>query len=345
MGINMLDMKQNNAHTVLSALRSSKTSTIKDMAQMTGLSFATVGNVLNGFVERGEVILGEMHSATGGRPSQAYTYNAEYAHVLALSARIRNGKNIISACVGNLYGEAVWQTEQCFDTIQLTSFESMIESTLLAYPTISIAAFSLPGIEQNGVILTNDYTELEGISFKEYFQTKYQLSVVIENDVNAAVLGYGRNTKAVSVLVGIYFPRVFGPGAGVVIDNKILKGFCGYAGEISLLPIGIDWLSINYENSQEVGAAISRLISIFCGIVNPEHIVLYGDFFTDALKEVIIQEIPAQAIRNIFPTLDYTGDLDSDIILGLFELALSAYQSGARGKYLPKKNNIFIVSE
>ncbi len=333
MGINMLDMKQNNAYTVLSTLRSSKTSTIKDMAQMTGLSFATVGNVLNGFVERGEVILGEMHSATGGRPSQVYTFNAEYAHVLALSARIRNGQNIISACVGNLYGEAVWQTEQCFDTIRLTSFETILESSLQAYPTISIAAFSLPGIEQNGVILMNDYSDLEGISFNEYFQTKYQLSVVIENDVNAAVLGYGSKTEAVSVLAGIYFPRFFGPGAGTVIDNKIVKGFNGYAGEISLLPIGIDWLSINYEDPQEVGTAISRLLSIFCCTVNPERIVLYGDFFTDALKEAIIQEISALVLRNIFPSLDYTGDLDSDIISGLFELALSAYQSGTSGKY------------
>jgi hypothetical protein len=333
MGINMLDMKQSNAQTVLWNLCSCKTSTIKDMAQMTGLSFATVGNILNSFVESGEIILGEMHSATGGRPSQAYTFNAEYAHVLALSARVRNGKNVISACVGNLYGEAVWQTEQCFDSIQLTSFEIMIDLSLRAYPTISILSFSLPGVERNGVILTNDYTELEGISFTDHFQRKYQLPVVIENDVNAAVFGYGRNIEAVSVIVGIYFPKYFGPGAGIMIDGNILKGSCGYAGEVTLLPLGIDWLSINYEEPQEVGPEIFRLISIFCGIVNPNNVVLYGDFFTDALKEAIDQEIPTQAIRNIFPSIIYQSDLDSDIIAGLIAQAVSAYQSGLCGKY------------
>ncbi len=333
MGVTMLDMKQSNAQTILWNLCSCKTSTIKDMAQITGLSFATVGNILNSFVENGEVILGEMHSATGGRPSQAYTFNAEYAHVLALSARVRNGKNIISASIANLYGEAVWQTEQSFDHIQLTSFEIMIDSSLRAYPTISIVAFSLPGVERDGVILANDYTELEGISFREHFQRKYQLPVVIENDVNAAVFGYGRNLEAVSVIVGIYFPRYFGPGAGIVIDGKILKGSGGFAGEVTLLPLGIDWLSINYGKPQEVGLAISRLISIFCGIVNPGHIVLYGDFFTDALKEAIEQEIPTQAIRNIFPSIIYESDLDADIIAGLIAQAVSAYQSGLRGKY------------
>lgn len=334
MGINMLDMKQSNAQTVLWNLCSCKTSTIKDMTQRTGLSFATVGNILNGFVESGEVILGQTYSATGGRPSQAYTFNAEYAHVLALSARIRNGKNIISACVGNLYGETVWQTEQCFDTIQLTSFEIMLDLSLHAYPTISIVSFSLPGVERGGVILTNDYTELEGISFSDHFQQKYQLPVIIENDVNAAVFGYSRYMEAVSVIAGIYFPKSFGPGAGIVIDGKVLKGSCGFAGEISLLPMGIDWLSINYENPQEVGSAISSLISVFCGILNPGQIVLYGDFFTDTLKKAIEQEIPSQAIRNIFPAINYESDLDTDITAGLIAQALSAYQAGLRKKFL-----------
>lgn len=328
MGVNMLDMKQNNALTVLWALRSCKTSTIKDIAQITGLSFATVSNVLNGFVESGEVILGDMHGATGGRPSQVYTFHADYAHVLALSTRIRNGKNIISASVGNLYGETVWQLEKSFDTIQLTSFEAMIESSLRAYPSICIVAFSLPGIERNGIIMINDYKELVGISFTEHFQSKYQLSVVIENDVNTAVFGYARKTEAVSVIVGIYFPRAFGPGAGIVIDKIILKGSCGFAGEVCLLPIGIDWLSINYDNPQEVGAAISKLISIFCGTLNPDRVVLYGDFFNDTVIEAIKQEVPTQDLRNVFPDIDYTSDLDADIISGLFAMALSDYKYG-----------------
>ncbi len=340
MGINMLDMKQSNAQTVLWTLCSCKTSTIKDMAQRTGLSFATVGNILNGFVESGEVIPGEMYSATGGRPSQAYTFNAEYAHVLALSARVRVGKNVITACVGNLYGETVWQTEQYFDSIRLAGFETMTDSSLGAYPTISIVSFSLPGVERDGVILTNDYTELEGISFTEHFQRKYRLPVIIENDVNAAVFGYGRSLEAVSVIVGIYFPRYFGPGAGIMIDGKILKGSGGYAGEVVLLPLGIDWLSINYENPQEAGSAISGLISIFCGIVNPDHVVLYGDFFTDALKAAIEREIPTPAVRNIFPSIVYQRDLDSDIIAGLTARAVAAYRSGLRGKYQQTETKI-----
>ena len=332
MSINMFDMKKSNVQTVLWALCSCRTSTIKDLAQTTGLSFATVGNILNNFVESGEAMLGEQVSTTGGRPSQAYTFNAEYAHVLALSAQVRNGENIIHACIGNLYGEIVWQTERCFDSIQLVTFDELIDSSLQAYSTIRILSFSLPGVERDGVILANDYKELEGVSFSDHFQCRYQMPVIVENDVNIAVFGYGRNISSASVIVGIYFPKFYNPGAGIMIDGKILKGACGYAGEFACLPFGIDWLSIDYENPREAGPAITKVISTFSGIVNPSHIVLYGDFFTEDLKETIRQIIHTQDTRGIFPSITYKRNLNSDIMSGLIIQAISVYQSGLRMK-------------
>ncbi len=327
MGINMLDMKQSNARTVLSALYSCKTATIKEIAMTTGLSFATVGNILNSFVESGEVILGEMHSTTGGRPSQAYSFNAEYAHVLALSARVLDQKNTLTACIGNLNRDEVWKMEQSFDLIQLSSFEAMLDLCLDQYPSIRIVAFSLPGVERDGVIVMNDYKELEGMPFSEHFQKKYQLPVIIENDVNAAILGYGKQLSSLPVIVGIYFPKLFPPGAGILIDGKVLKGYCGYAGEVSLLPIGIDWVTLDYNDPCKVGAAIAKLISIFCGIINPDHVVLYGNFFSEAFVEAILQEITLSELQTIFPSVNIQSDLDRDIITGLFALAVSAYQN------------------
>lgn len=331
MGVNMFDMKQRNAHTVLWSLCARKSATIRDLAQRTGLSFATVGNILTHFVESGEVLPGGQVSDTGGRPSQAYAFNAEYAHVLALSVRVRSGKHLIHACVGNLYGEVVWQVEQCFDAIRLASFECMADACLRAYPTIRMLSFSLPGVERDGVILFNDYKELEGTTFADHFQKKYCLPVRIENDVNAAVFGYGKNVEPASILVGIYFPRYFNPGAGMLIDGKVLKGAGGCAGEVALLPLGIDWLSMDYENAQEVGPAITRLIGVVCGIVNPHRVVLYGDFFTDAVKKAIQEAIPAQAARDLFPPIAYQNDLNADIIAGLIAQAVSAYRSGVYG--------------
>lgn len=328
MGTNMLDMRKNNSDAILWNLCSCKSSTVKDLAQMTGLSYATVGNLINDLVSNGEVTLGKMFSSTGGRPSQFYTFNAEYAHVLVLSARIKKGINIIHASVANLYGDIVWQTEQCFENIQVTSFDSLIVLALHSYPTINSLSFSLPGVEHNGIILTNDYSDLRGVSFTDYFKEKYNLPVIIENDVNAAVAGYDKSKEngSASAIVGIYFPQYFNPGAGIVIDGKVLKGDLGFAGEVSLLPLCVDWLAIDYENPQEVGTEIAKLISVFNCIINPKSIVLYGDFFTDSVKDTIGKGITTQTLFNIFPTIVYQSDLETDIINGLITQALLAYK-------------------
>ena len=104
MGINMLDVKQANAQAVLGTLGPRAHQCY--LAQRTGLSFATVGSILAEFMETGEVILGDLVSGTGGRPSQAYVFNAEFAHVLPL-AQVRSDTHMIRACVGNLYGETI----------------------------------------------------------------------------------------------------------------------------------------------------------------------------------------------------------------------------------------------
>ncbi len=331
MGINALNIKQSNVHTVLWTLCSRKTSTIKDLAQLAGLSYATVGNILNGLVESGEVLQGEPVSATGGRPIKVYTFNAEYAHVLALSARLRGGQNVIHACVGNLYGEAVWQTEQSFESIDLTSFEAMLDACLRAYPTIRVLAFSLPGVERNGTVQINGYKDLVGVSLADHFQGKYHLPVIVENDVNAAVFGYSRHIGPAPAIVGVYFPRAF-PGAGIVIDGKILKGADGSAGEVALMPLGIDWLAMDFDDPQQIGPAVARMLCILCSILNPNHVVLYGDFFTDVLQQAIWQAIQTQEVRSIFPILNYQSDFGADICAGLIAQATSAYRNGISGK-------------
>jgi predicted NBD/HSP70 family sugar kinase len=327
-GVNALNLKQSNVYTVLWTLCSCKTSTTKALARKTDLSFATVGNILNALMETGEVLLGEQVASAGGRPAQSYTFHAEYAHVLAVSARVQDGVHTIQACVGNLYGEVVWETRQSFDTIRLASLETVVEACLRQYPNIRVMSFALPGVEHNGRILMNDYKELIGVPFQAHFQEKYGLPVIVENDVNAAVLGHCRETETPSVTVGIYFPQTFPPGAGIMINGSILKGARGYAGEVALLELGIDWLAVDYGNPAAIGSAITRLIGMLSGILNPDQVVLYGDFLSLAVQERIRQEIPALAVRDIFPTLNYTSDLNTDIIAGLMKLAVSVYQQG-----------------
>ncbi|WMJ86830.1 ROK family transcriptional regulator [Anaerocolumna sp. MB42-C2] len=327
---NAITIKQSNIDTVRRALYSCRISTVKDLAQKTDISPATVGSILNILVETGEVQTGDMVSSTGGRPSQSYIFNAEYAYILALSARTNKDKDVIHASVTNLLGQVVWEVTHDYKCIHILGFESVIDICLKKYPTIKILAFSLPGVERDGVIVANDYKELEGLHFANNLKERYGLPVIIENDINAAVAGYGRTLGTFPAIVGIYFPRRYPPGAGLLINGRVFKGTSGYAGEINLMPLNIDWLTVNYCNKKEIAPAISKLICAITSVIDPHRIILYGDFFSDELQKEINMSVSKQVVRNIIPSIIYRAELEADITSGLILQALSLYESEAK---------------
>ncbi|MCD6223656.1 MAG: ROK family protein, partial [Deltaproteobacteria bacterium] len=69
-------------------------------------------------------------------------------------------------------------------------------------------------------------------------QEKIHLPLFLENDANAAAFGASRRFKFSNL---IYITLGTGIGGGIIINNKILRGYQGYAGEIghiTILPFG-----------------------------------------------------------------------------------------------------------
>jgi len=329
---NAIDVKQENIRSVLWSLYPDKCASGKAVTQMTGLSFATVNPSPNALVRSGKVLPGDTLPSSGGRPSQTYRFNRNFAHVLALSVGVRAGHNCLHACVCDLCGETVWETDWTFEDITLDSLECVVDACLSEDPIIHVLAVSLPGTALNGTVLTSDYPALAGLPLTQHLEQKYHLLTLLENDVNAAVFGFSQNIGQASATAGIYFPKHFNPGAGFVIDGKILTGAGGYAGEIGLIPLGFEWTALDYENTLEISAAITQLIGIISCVINPHQIILYGDFFSEPVRAAIQTALRAQEQHGLFPPLTFKQDLKSDILSGLFAQSLAAYRNEpARG--------------
>ena len=188
----------------------------------------------------------------------------------------------------------------------------------------------LPGVVRAGRVLVNDYPALEGSTSLAFSREICLLGVA------ATMLTPPRqgmpSIQSLLESAALYFPRQFNPGAAVMVDGKIVEGALGYAGEVSLLPIDVDWKRIDYYRPQEIGPALARLVAVFCAIVNPSRVVLYGDFFTEETRRAVTQNIPSSGVNRIFPELVYDRDLDRDIIAGLFSQAIAAYKQHHRTK-------------
>lgn len=116
----------------------------------------------------------------------------------------------------------------------------------------------------------------------EHYQRRYETPVLFINDINAAVNGYYHeelNADVSDTVIGIFFPRRYFPGAGAIINGEIYKGSHNFAGEFGYLPLAVDWLEKDYENSEVVSDAVSKLLARISCILAPKQFILYGDFW------------------------------------------------------------------
>jgi Transcriptional regulator/sugar kinase len=284
---NTILIKEVNKELVRNYLRQMHSATIHQLSQKTGLSVVTVGSLLAELLESGEVFEGSAVPSNGGRPSALYAYNPNFRLAFVIFGYQKNDNNLMQFCVVNLYGECLEQQEVFISEVLIESFSPYIDEAVQNYPAIGVIGFGLPGSEENGIVLGCDYKNLIGDGFIKYHRDRYKLPVVFINDVNAVAAGFRIAHENLQCITALYFPRIYPPGAGIIIKGQIHAGFRSFAGEWAALPFDVDWLRLNYQDERAVTEAIGKLLAVFCCIVAPEQFVLYGDFFGQESAEQI----------------------------------------------------------
>lgn len=108
---------------------------------------------------------------------------------------------------------------------------------------IGIGVPSVVDTEKGIVYNVTNIPSWEKVALKDILEDEFQLPTFVNNDVNCFTLGehlFG-HAKGFSTAVGLTLGT--GLGAGIIIDNKLYKGFNTGAGEIGLLK----YLEKNYE--------------------------------------------------------------------------------------------------
>lgn len=333
---NTLLIKKINRNLVRRRMLSKKAATKQQLAGLTGLSLMTVSSILAELTAEGEVTEGNSVPSNGGRPSVEYCYNGEFGHAVIFLGYQKNDRNFIQMRVVNLFGDCVHREGTYLDTVLCDSFDEMLQHAFTLFPGIAVIGFGLPGEEENGTVTINDYPKLLGGEFMERCRKKYGVPVLFVNDVNAAALGYYRKQYVRrpfdGALAGLYFPRLYYPGMGLIIGGEIHSGKQNFAGEIGFLPLGIEWNRLDYQNKPAVFDAVSRLLSAVVCTVAPEKLVLYGDFFSEE-DAVRIKECTERLLKGNFTVnLEIRADFEADYAYGLTCLILDSLYDALFGK-------------
>lgn len=321
MNINALVMKEINIHLVRSVLKNKREATKNHVAEATGLSIVTVGTILKTLMEENEVFDAGLADSIGGRPAQLFRFNENHSYVLILFTHEKDNLDMLYVRVANLIGECVYETDSPLTNIDLHTFEPYIAAALEEYPAIRAIGFGLPGIELDGKIVGMDYQYLTGTEFIKHYQEKFQLPVIVENDVNAASVGYCKyhQIELEAAMLYLYFPQKYPPGSGIYINGELYKGYSNFAGEVASMPLDINWQDATlYQSPKRIDEAIAKLIAAISMLLNPHSIILYGSFLTDEhlsdIQQRCSNNLPLRSIPNLYLATNFTLDYQHGMI-------------------------------
>jgi predicted NBD/HSP70 family sugar kinase len=322
MGTRVNIIKDINLNKIRSALREAGTATKPRLAEITGLSVVTVNSLVNTLTETGEILPDEILNSESGRPAASFRYHGEFRLALVIYMHEYHSRDTAFYCVVNLRGEVLERDIQVLTDVNVESFDSRIEKLLRKFPQIKAICFGIPGCEVNQKLIISDYKLMREQSLSGYIGGKFLLPVLVENDINAAILGYcHRNAvKEGETVIGIYFPDKYPPGAGIYVNGNIYKGRNGLAGEIVKLPLGIDWETFDYS-PKEVEELVLKTVQVFLCMFNPDRIVLYGEKLNRELITKIHKRFASPVEQIMLPEIMISSELNTDFEAGIKQVA------------------------
>ncbi len=323
-------VKLQHLNQIRTLLRKHTTATKTQLAQWSGLSVVTLGSLIGHLSRTGEVFPDALLPSDCGRPAQVYRFNADLSHALAICVyQQENGSGYgLLLSITDLQGRAVWRSSA--PTADVNTLLAQAAAACERDPLIASIAVGIPGIPLGDRVLSCDETALEGVALKGLLAERTQRPVVIVNDMNAAVYGYAQRTPpGAGCTVGVYFPNGICPGAGILLDGKLVPGSGGRAGELGSLPLGIDWASPPKLFEQ----AVSDCLQTIAAVIAPHRVVIYREGLdVQAVKACMNDRWPAALAR---PALSHLETLIPDYALGVERLALAQLWPADSGALSP----------
>lgn len=319
---------------ILSSIRKSllemESATKVELSEKLGISFPTISKFLTQMEREGEITSVGLDDSSGGRRAKRYAYNPEHMLGLAIFLERTETNYAIFNCVGEVKEQGNVPSVLVEDGLHLLTIN--IEKWMTAYSKISSMAIGVPGSVNNGrIFYIPGYESFQNVDIKGFFEDHLSIPVVVENDMNAAVLGYhhNRGIKENQSLVYLYSGQN-GPGAGFMINGNVVRGSSFFAGEVSFVPMYNERnfgqaLTLSEEDQID---AISRLVASFTAIINPHTII----FCRDDIKKSIVEKIGTASSLYIptehLPELT-VSDWKQDYLYGLQRLGLDLMLNAA----------------
>ena len=131
----------------------------------------------------------------------------------------------------------IYEHGACIATLHAKSREkglaAYIEELIAAYSAIKVVCISYAGQVRDGVILSAPNITVDRHDIKKYFAAKYGIEILIENDLNCAVLAEAKEHESGDICA-VYVGT--GLGLGVLSGGNLVRGASSVATELGHIP-------------------------------------------------------------------------------------------------------------
>lgn len=318
---NTKHLKKMNVERIRDVIKSNPGSTKSTVASATGLSIATCGNILNEMLQRGEIIQCNEMLVNGGRPANQFIYNKAYTYIAGIYVANESNKLSIGYVVSNSIGEAIEEKVEEKESIDFDTIYQLIAILTEKYGQIKAVGIGIPGEVDDGFIDYCDIKSFENFPLRDKLREKFPyLEFSVRNDMD--FISYGLSKKyMVQNLAAVYFSKDNFPGAGFVIDGKVLSGSTMFAGEVSYISrvygISNDEQLELLQDKEKFSDIASKSIVAIISIINPSIIVLMGDMLNESNVNEIKDKSVAIIPKKHMPQLILQNDIHKNYIQGL----------------------------
>lgn len=325
---NTMLVKKMNQEFVRQALKTMKQGTKSMIAQATGLSVATCGNILNELLDTGELLELGMEESSGGRPARLYRYNDNFSFVACIIIRAGLRTRSLTFTVANQAGETIEEGYQENDRMDTEVILQLVDQIISEFPHIRAIGIGVPGAVNKGVINISDIEELINVPLEAVIREKHEVEVIVDNDMNLTVYGFYQKQGYVdekSVAIATFIEGCL-PGAGMMVDGNIHRGSTRFAGEIAFLPLGMS-LEDQFRQLHDRAtfhSLAAHAVSSLIAVMNPETIALTGNLVESTDVDLIHQECLKYIPEMHMPKLMLLEHPDEDYTYGLITMTLES---------------------
>ncbi|WP_425287835.1 ROK family protein [Oceanobacillus limi] len=328
---NPKSMKKMILRSIRTTLLEGGSSTKAELSDKLGISFPTVSKFLADMEKDGEIISLGLDESSGGRRAKRYTYNPEYMLGLAIFLEKSETNYTIFNCFGEIKKQGKVSSVLKEDGLHLLT--THIEEIITANPKIRSMAIGVPGAVDRGRIFhIPGYEQFKDLDLKGYYENYFSIPVAVENDMNAAVLGYYHTRKRKDQSLVYLYSGQNGPGAGIMINGTVVRGSMFFSGEVQFVP---QYNERNFQEALMNGSgtrnetisekyeidAIGRLVASFVAIINPHTFIFCQDEVNEATMDKIKENSSTYIPAEHLPAFQ-VGDWKQDYLFGLQNLCL-----------------------